>query len=67
MECFNTSLLQIYWRVFSERILKIGKHLAKLRTRLWCLVFFDSQCVYFQQYYSYIILIIYVIPEENKL
>ena len=23
----------------SEKILKIGKHLAKLRTRLWCLVF----------------------------
>jgi len=25
-----------------ERIFKIGQHLAKLRTRLWSLVFFDS-------------------------
>ena len=28
----------------TERILKIGKYLAKLWARVRCLVFFDSQC-----------------------
>jgi len=31
----------------SERIWKIGKHLAKLQTRLWCLVVFWTHSVVF--------------------
>ena len=28
----------------SERILKIGQYLVKLRARVMCIVFFDSRC-----------------------
>jgi len=38
-----TILFYIYY-ICSERILKIGQHLANLWTILWWLVIFDSQC-----------------------
>jgi len=34
----------------SERILKNGKYLVKLWARVWCLVFFDSRCIYIYIY-----------------
>ena len=36
----------------SEKNLKIGKYLVKLWTRVWCLVFFDSRCIYAYNWFT---------------
>jgi len=58
----------IFGKLYSEKIWhkKISQicsqHLSDIATLPW-----EIQESHFQQYYSYILLIIYVISEENKL
>jgi len=49
-------------KIWHENLTDLPPHLSDVATLPW-----EIQKGHFQQYYSYILLIIYVISEENKL
>ena len=44
--CNDVFIANFLLSVNSERILKIGHYLAKLWTRVWCVVFYGPRCRY---------------------